>query len=255
MNGVEELVSRIQNGEEDLMHDLWNKVEWFVSKTARKYALLYVRSSLASTEKEAYEDIYNGCGYPALCAAVRNFDPERSSFLNYLSFFLRREIRAFYGISGDKRDASFNATSLNIVNPVYEQELINLLVDETDYSDEVESSILREELRGLLDAAISELTEKESEVIRRRYYNEETLESIAESLGVTKARVWNIENKAFRKIKSGHHSQQLYEHLYPGIEYYFGLKRTSLRAYSQTQERATEYAALRILELKDKYNF
>ena len=253
MNSVEELVVRIQNGEEELMHDLWNEVEGFVRWTAKRFAPQYVQRAFASSKDEAFEDIFNGCGYPALVAAIRKYDRERGQFTTILYECIRNEIRAFYGIRGTKRDAILAAISLNEIMPGSDdQEFIDLLLDDADGIEETEDSILREQRRKMLDAVIDSLPETEAAVIWKKYYERETIHEIAEDMGCTGQSIYYIERRALRRIRNGKFRRQLWDYLYPGVEYSLGLKRTSFRTYKQTGERATEEAALSIIALKEK---
>ena len=165
-------------------------------------------------------------------------------------------MRAFYGIATDKRDPILIASSLNIEIPEYDGlEYIDLLVDPgDDIAETSEDSIMREDLRKLLEAAIDQLPTYNKEVIRKRFFEGQTSREVADGFGNSIQAIQNAEKKGLRRIRSGQYAQQLYEHLHPGEYYSQGLKHTSLRSYTQTGKRATEEAALKIIKLQRKAN-
>lgn len=79
-----------------------------------------------------------------------------------------------------------------------------------------EVEIQQGEIKEQLRAALSTLTARESEVLRRRFGlegDEEKLEDIAQTMGVSHARVCQIEAKALRKLRHPSRSRQLLPHL------------------------------------------
>ena len=57
-------------------------------------------------------------------------------------------------------------------------------------------------LADVVDKALKDLTPKESLVMRRRYFDEFTLLDVAEELGVSQHRAWQIEIKAQNKLRA-----------------------------------------------------
>lgn len=251
---TDEIAVRIHNGEPGLMHDLWNAVERYVSWIANKYAKAYVAGGLVHSEKEAYDDIYNGCGYPAMCDAVKHFDPERGSFITLFTYWMRKEMRAFYGVRSRLPDAALRAQSLNVlVGDEDERELMDMIEDPSDYYEMIENRILRNEARNLIDAALREIDKDEAFVVRSRYLDGVPMSRLHETLDCSRAYVQSLERKAFASIRKGRYRDKLFEILHPGIESYFGYRGTSFHAYQNTGERATERAALDVIRIKDNY--
>jgi RNA polymerase sigma factor FliA len=70
-----------------------------------------------------------------------------------------------------------------------------------DKESDVTSEIERDELRGELVAAVDELPAPERIVIRRYYFNGETLKAIKTELGVSESRVSQIHAQAVRHLR------------------------------------------------------
>jgi len=62
-------------------------------------------------------------------------------------------------------------------------------------------AVKREELKGVLAEAVSNLSEKEQLVVSLRYYDEMTLKEIAEVLGLTESRISQIHSKALTRLR------------------------------------------------------
>ena len=81
--------------------------------------------------------------------------------------------------------------------------------------EEIENNALHSEMKDRLQQAFEMvLTHRETEVIKRRFgfndsHRQETLESIAVTMDVTRERVRQIECKALRKLRSSHRAKDL----------------------------------------------
>ena len=60
--------------------------------------------------------------------------------------------------------------------------------------------IMNEEIKGLLEKVIGNLSERYQRVIRGRFYEGKTLEEVGKELRITRQRVKDIESKALRKL-------------------------------------------------------
>ena len=69
------------------------------------------------------------------------------------------------------------------------------------------SGIENDQIRHLVNNALSTLSQKEQEVIRLRYYEDMPLDAIAEQFVVTKERIRQIEAKALRRLR--HYSRSM----------------------------------------------
>lgn len=75
-------------------------------------------------------------------------------------------------------------------------------VEERDASALPEESLERQELIGTARTAVAHLPEVQREVVERYYFNGELLRDIADSLGVTEARVSQIRSEALTAMRA-----------------------------------------------------
>lgn len=112
-----------------------------------------------------------------------------------------------------------------------------------DFEENVTDQILNEELRQDLEQAIDALKEKEAAVIRARFFDNRIQKEIGEELRVNCSYVSALERSALRKLGR---SRLLRE--YAKI-YGLSFKGTAER-FRQTGTSTTEYAAMRLYELR-----
>lgn len=94
----------------------------------------------------------------------------------------------------------------------------------------------------LLAMCLSSMTEREKDVVMRRYYHQKTLKEVGEEIGVKQERVRQIEAKAIRKMRNPHYSYILLH----GIKAYVDKRvnekvEAELEARKQALEDAYRY--------------
>lgn len=124
---------------------------------------------------------------------------------------LTRELCAKFDVSEAVVDTCFMLLSggdKSMNAPVGEDdgsaEFGDLLADDRPLQDEMIEAAIDGDSRGtLLSDALNLLPAREQEVVRRRFYTEdsETLEQIADSFGITRERVRQIEVKALARLR------------------------------------------------------
>ena len=113
-----------------------------------------------------------------------------------------------------------------------------------------EDDLYTEELHNALEDAMTKiLTDQEAHVLRRRYYDSQTLRAIGEELGVHCERIRQIERKACRKL-SGLSSIQRWHDDVITTRAWRGTGWKAWSRYGSVQERTAEY-----LEEKEEERF
>ena len=109
------------------------------------------------------------------------------------------------------------STPISIYTPIGDEEdsvLCDFIPSETSCED-IENNAVLQEMRTKLDKVFKlVLTPKETEVIKRRFgFNEtrkqETLETIAATMNVTRERIRQIESKAIKKLRNSKRAKDL----------------------------------------------
>lgn len=139
--------------------------------------------------------------------------------------------------------------SLNELISEEGDELSELVPGDVDIEEEVTNRIYVEELRAALEQAIDYLTAQEAAVIRGRYLSDggrPTYKTMADDMGKSQARIRQLELSGMRKLRSGKPRNIL--RYYVDV-YSMGIRGTGVDRFRQTNTSATEYAALKLVEL------
>ena len=236
----EEIVSAIQNGNRELMEQLWRQCVGFI----RQQAIQWARDR---GERPSFDvDDLTQAGYIALCEAVRDFQPERSSFLNYLVFFLKREFARAAGCYTASQAAIFN-NSESLDAPAYSDTESDttkgesIPVDEQGFED-VERAVFNQQLSDVLELAMGELPEKQRTAIELCYLRRCTYIQIAEALHCSTSRVGQLSNDGLKGLRNGDYAPTLSELLYGERNYY---RHTGLSSWKDTGCSSPEWELLR----------
>ena len=206
----------------------------------------------------SFEDLVQE-GYFAVDYAAKHYNEEQGSFTTYLSYALLKQIRTATcgehtrGVTTD--DGRRVAVS---ANPLNECISLDVRLDESDEGSSTkgetiedpaatqafqtaEDDLYTEELHNALeDAMTKHLTEREAHVLRRRYYDGQSLQAIGEELGVQRERIRQIEWKACRKL-SGLSSIQRWHDDVITTRAWRGTGWNAWNRYGSVQERTVEY--------------
>jgi len=99
------------------------------------------------------------------------------------------------------------------------------IVDDQDTIGDLLDDIDRDRLVSLLWSLVDELPDRESDILKRRYLNNETLQDCGEDLGISSERVRQIEARAIQRMRK----KKTLDKLRPYIE-----ERTIAQAYQST---------------------
>lgn len=245
----EELAVRIKAGEPALMADLW--------ENCHKLLLLLMHRELAKGKRELMErhgvteeDLEQELFF-ALRAAVKGFDPDAGlKFTSYLHFPVRSVIDGALGLryGGSRSSDPINQYNTSLDAPIADGEdatFGDFLRDPDSASgfDAIEEADYLTKLHADLEAALSELPERQERTIHSRYYEDKTLEQVAEDQNLSHERVRQNEYSALMQLREAQALQSYRADIIEKYSYHSGLR--SFRNNNFTS--GVEIAAMRLV--------
>lgn len=235
---------------------LWEVNKGFVRRQLWKW---YAKNKpVADNAGRTFEDLTQEA-YFAVDFAATHYNAEQGSFTTYLNYALLKQIRtatcgehARVVPTEDGRRVAVSA------NPLNECSSLDVRLDEADEGSstkgetiedpaatqafqQAEDGVYTEELHTALETAMTQhLTEREADVLRRRYYDGQTLQAIGEELGVRGERVRIIEGKAIRKMKGLSSIQRWHDDVITTRAWH-GTGWNAWNRYGSVEERTAEY--------------
>ena len=157
-------------------------------------------------------------GFFAVQYAAQTYDPVQGAFTTWLTAAMQRQIqrtltnghaRTVTGEDGKQHTTSADplnhCTSLDV--PLDDEDggsatLGDLQEDPAALAelDAVEDEVFREQLHSALEEALAKLTDREADVLRRRYYQQQPLREVGAAYGVAGSRVQQVERTALHKL-------------------------------------------------------
>lgn len=235
---------------------LWGVNKGFVRRQLWKW---YEKNKpVADNAGLTFEDLTQEA-YFAVSYTAAHYNAEQGSFTTYLNYALLKQIRtatcgehARVVATEDGRRVAVSA------NPLNECSSLDIRLDEADEGSstkgetiedpaaaqafqQAEDGVYTEELHTALETAMTQhLTEREADVLRRRYYDGQTLQAIGEELGVRGERVRIIEGKAIRKMKGLSSIQRWHDDVITTRAWH-GTGWNAWNRYGSVEERTAEY--------------
>ena len=224
----EELVAKIQAGDQNRMTELWYQVEKFIAWKAQR-----IMPTLGESTVVEVDDLIQA-GYFALVSAVATYKPGEGAFVKWLSFYLQTAFAeaAGYRTEKMKKDPARYAVSLD--QPIADDSdttMGEIVPDQiaTAAMESIEDNLWHEQLQKALEDVLNEIPEKYGDVVRMRFFEGKTLDTISQEQNVTRERVRQLEHKGIKEMRR----PQNKNHLKPFIEFdYFG--GTGLTTFRQT---------------------
>ena len=113
--------------------------------------------------------------------------------------------------------------------------------------EDADRKIYLDELHGALEKALSEIPEKQAEILRRIVYQNQTLREAGEAIGVTTSRAGVIKKDGIRSLRK---NRGLKKFLRDQLNYYY---HVGPKTFNATHTSATEYLAFRRMVLERRY--
>lgn len=178
-------------------------------------------------------------GFFAVQHAAQTYDTAQGAFTTWLTAAMQRQIQRTLtngharNVTGE--DGKLHTTSADPLNhctsldvPLDDEDggsatLGDLKEDATAAAelDAVEDKLFQEQLHSALEEALAKLTDREADVLRRRYYQQQPLREVGEAYGVAWSRAQQVEKAAMRKLRRNpklcrFHDEVIQHHAYRG---------------------------------------
>lgn len=234
----EELAIAIQNGNSSLAEALWEQVNCFVWKQAKRWAQAW-------HERKDFdiEDLVQS-GYIALIKAVQYFDSDGGTFLTVLNYCLLTE---FSNVVGCRTKAQIQeplneAYSLDEPLKGQNDSDQNLTLADTIKTEEpgfeaIEEADFRTHLAKAVRDAVAALPEQQRRTVELHFLNGQSYKEIAAALNVSQSRIGRVSKDAIKALRKGQHAPELSYYLYGDRNYY---RQTGFFAWKETKSSAVE---------------
>lgn len=204
----EDLVILIQQGQTELYNELWERVRKLIVMLIDKR--IQNRILPNDTDKEDFHQ----CAYFVLLAAVKAYDSNKPyKFNTYLDLHVRNAVNIT--INHGKRvgqniptikEYSYNETIAG--DDGEETERLELMQDENSLYEYEPLEV--SDLQAHVRQAVSELPDRQQEVIRRYYLQGTSLTDIAKEKGVAVSNIQQRKNQGLQMLRRNRELKQVY---------------------------------------------
>lgn len=190
------------------------------------------------------EDLYQS-GYIALVAAADTYDPAAGrAFIGWLALALKTVFAEAGGCRSIKqaRDPLRHAGSLDVPASEDSDTTIGDLIADPGAAQnfqDAEDRLYLEQLHNALEKALDELPDRQGDTLRRRFYQNRSLEEIAAAEGISGEAVRQWQMKGLRELRKQQELQRFVEERTP---YYL---RVGISDFQRTGESAVERIVFR----------
>ncbi len=127
-----------------------------------------------------------------------------------------------------------------------ETTLCDTLKADCNTEQEVLERVQQEQLKETIWKAVDSLPEGQADIIRKRYAEGKTLQETGESIGITRERVRQEENKAFRVLRNSRRFERLHSFA-DSMIYSRALRGNGVERFNNTWTSSTENVALKMI--------
>lgn len=244
----EELAIAIQNGESGSVSALWEQVKNFVARQANRLVF-----SLNGRCGVTVDDLIN-TGFIAMCEACKTYSEDKGSFLNWLNYYLKTAFAEACGYRTSRRDMLDMAESLDHpldVSDARSETFGDIVPDPIDPFEAVDNALYNKGLHERLEAIIDTLPHEGAEIIRGKYWRNETTKELAARMKRTekqiRAKCWCCESQLRRAARHTWPGRQLQEYINMNTPWYL---QVSVSQFNATHTSAVERIVIRREELE-----
>ena len=219
----EDLALQIRNGRKEYTLQLWRQVERFIGQQAGRYMMSLDKC------RGVEEDDLKQAGFLALLDAVNQYNPEGGAgFVHYLSFHLHSRFVEAAGLRTERTRSDPISSPISLDQPIEGGDgatLGDLQPDPQDGIEEAEKRLQNDQLRTALEKALSTLNPEDAEILRKRFFENKTLNDIATAGGVSISRIREREARGLRGLRKTSNKKILEDFLDARTPYYMTAKR------------------------------
>jgi RNA polymerase sigma factor (sigma-70 family) len=179
-----------------------------IKKVAKDMGLLKYFFSEKIFKKGKKSGTLQDFGNDALFLSVKKFDSLKGEFYNYAYTNIK-----YYFLNALNKKLNKEIKTISLSKPIFdENELIDFVEDQK--IEKSDSKIIETELSNRINEILSDLTEKEKDIITRNFglggKDKETLEQIGKHHNLTRERIRQIQEIALKKLKNKKEIQNLF---------------------------------------------
>ena len=233
----EELVAAIQNGQQELMSDLWYQNTGIIHTWARKYSQFIPRGDMDTSDLEQI------C-YLAMDKAVKAYDPDcGAKFITTMFKYVQNEFSLAMGYHGNCKKGKYGSNryqffaNMNSLNDIVSDDAGNKTeLEQIAEAEEPQASIEKAEkdiyiqqLHDVLEDGLNRIPAEDALVLRMRYYDGMTLQRIADNMGCSPASADYLEHHGLRSMRRN--VPELKEYRDSSVDPY---KQSGLQSFQKT---------------------
>lgn len=181
---------------------LWERVYSFVKHKAAQYA-----NAVGVYFGVDKEDLTQS-GFIAVMEAAATYSPERGAgFITWLYYYLRKAFADACGLRSARLKNDPINNYISIYEPAYNGEecevmLVDTLSDLQDDFSEVDNRAYNECLRAELDNVLDTINQKNADVLRMHYFDDQPIGKIAELVGDNPTAVHSRHHRGLEQMRS-----------------------------------------------------
>lgn len=247
----EELVIQIQAGATERMGELWEQVEKLVKWKSNRVVTALENSGVGCKGVE-FDDLYQS-GYLAMVNAVGTYKPENGVFVTWFMYYLKKAFAEASGYRTGKgqREPLNNSLSLDkTFDDESDGATFGSLIPDPEAAatmEAVDEEIWREQLHEALESALGDIPDEQSEILRHRYYDGQTLAEAGRDLGISAEDARKLENKGLRALRQPRTAKKIRP--FYDFNYFYG---SSLGAFRDSGMSVQERYLIRMERQSEK---